>query len=239
VRIVHVWSLLVDSVSGTITMLAMAVTSVELERGRRSDARENRDRILTAAAQAFAEQGLGVSLIEIARRAGVGNATVHRNFTKEQLVDELFQDWFARRQAVAEQALADPDPWHGLVSFLEDVLADGTRNRAVGPLFAVRQSWREQFHSLIAKLLVRAQDAGTVRPDLTAQDVILAMLGVARTMTITSACAPGQWRRNLAIVLAGMRAQPGDRLPGLPLSSGDLDGRLCQWGSEVLRNDLD
>jgi AcrR family transcriptional regulator len=55
----------------------------------RSDARENRDRILAAAAQAFAEHGLSVSLIEIARRAGVGNATLHRNFTKEELVEEL------------------------------------------------------------------------------------------------------------------------------------------------------
>ena len=85
-------------------------------RCQRSDARENRDRILAAAAQAFADEGLGVSLIEIARRAGVGNATLHRNFTKEQLIDELFQDWYGRRQAVAECALADPDPWHGLVS---------------------------------------------------------------------------------------------------------------------------
>lgn len=81
----------------------------------RSDARENRDRILAAAAQAFAEHGLSVSLIEIARRAGVGNATLHCNFTKEQLVEELFCDWDPSG-ALAARALADPDPWHGLVS---------------------------------------------------------------------------------------------------------------------------
>src|SRR6202167_12745 len=126
----------------------------------RSDARENRDRILDAAAQAFADEGLSVSLIEIARRAGVGNATLHRNFTKEQLVEELFQDWYARRQAIAERALADPDPWHGLVSFLEDVLADGTRNRALGALFAIRPDWRERFRALMTGLLTRAQQAG-------------------------------------------------------------------------------
>jgi hypothetical protein len=72
-------------------VLGLATTSAR-RRGLRSDARENRDRIL-AAAQAFAEHGLSVSLIEIARRAGVGNATLHRNFTKEQLVEELFCDW--------------------------------------------------------------------------------------------------------------------------------------------------
>ena len=76
----------------------MVVIPADPVRCLRSDARENRDRILAAAAQAFADEGLSVSLIEIARRAGVGNATLHRNFTKEQLIDELFQDWYGRRQ---------------------------------------------------------------------------------------------------------------------------------------------
>ncbi len=124
-------------------MLLVVITPAEQQpRCQRSDARENRDRILTAAAQAFAADGLSVSLIEIARRAGVGNATVHRNFTKEQLVEALFQDWYARRRGFAERALADPDPWHGMVSFLDDVLAEGARNRALSALFAIRPQWR-------------------------------------------------------------------------------------------------
>ncbi|MGP7999933.1 MAG: hypothetical protein ACLPKI_21855 [Streptosporangiaceae bacterium] len=51
---------------------------------------------------------------------------MHRNFTTDQLVAALFCGWYARRRAFAERALADPDPWHGLVSFLEDVL-DGMK----------------------------------------------------------------------------------------------------------------
>jgi hypothetical protein len=47
---------------------------------------------------------------------------LHRNFTKEQLVEELLCDWYAQRRALAARALADPDPWHGLVSGVEDVL---------------------------------------------------------------------------------------------------------------------
>jgi hypothetical protein len=66
-------------------VLLVATMPAETARCQRSDARENRDRILAAAAQAFADDGLSVSLIEIARRARVGNATLHRNFTKEQL----------------------------------------------------------------------------------------------------------------------------------------------------------
>jgi AcrR family transcriptional regulator len=202
----------------------------------RSDARQNRDRILTAAAQAFADDGLSVSLIEIARRAGVGNATLHRHFTKEQLVEELFQDWYTRRQAVAERASADPDPWHGLVSFLEDVLVDGTRNRAIGALFAIRPDWRERFRALMTQLLTRAQNAGSARTDLTAADVTLALLGVARTMAITGQNSPDQWRRHLAIVLDGMKAQHTRRLPGLPPSPDQLDNDLREWSCRVLRN---
>jgi AcrR family transcriptional regulator len=216
----------------------MGSVTTDNERCLRSDARENRERILAAAAQAFAADGLSVSLIEIARRAGVGNATLHRNFTKEQLVDELFNDWYTQRQAIAERALADPDPWHGLVSFLEDVLADGTRNRAMGALFAIRPCWRDRFLALMAALLTRSQVAGLTRPDLTAQDLTLTMLGVSRTMTITAQTAPEQWRRHLAIVLDGIKAQHAQRLPGLPISSDQLGGALCEWSSRMLRNDV-
>jgi AcrR family transcriptional regulator len=217
-------------------VLFVATTSSEPARCLRSDARQNRDRILAAAAQAFADDGLSVSLVEIARRAGVGNATLHRNFTKEQLIEELFQDWYARRQAVAQRGLADPDPWHGLVSFLEDVLADGTRNRAIGALFAICPAWRERFRALMTDLLTRAQDAGAARADLTAADLTLALLGVARTMAITGENSPGQWRRHFAIVLDGMKGQHAERLPGLPPSPDQLDSDLREWSCLVLRN---
>ena len=210
--------------------------SAEASRCLRSDARENRDRILSAAAQAFADQGADVSLIEIARRAGVGNATLHRNFTREQLIEELFRDWFDRRKAVAEQALADPDPWHGLVSFVEDFLADGTRNCAVRALFTISPAWREQARAMLGELLRRAQEAGSARADLTAVDLITVMIGVSRTMDITGETAPGQWRRHLAIVLDGMKACHTQRLPGLPASPQQLDSGLREWSCRALRS---
>jgi AcrR family transcriptional regulator len=212
----------------------MATTSATPARGLRSDARDNRDRILAAAAQAFADDGLSVSLIDIARRAGVGNATLHRNFTKEELVEELFRDWYAQRQALAERAMADPDPWHGLVSFLEDVL--GTCNRAAGALFAIRPDWRQRFQALIRDLLIRAQHAGAARADLTTEDVTLVLLGVARTMAITGQATPELWRRHLAIVMDGMRADHAQRLPGLPVTREQLDQDLRTWSCHALRN---
>jgi AcrR family transcriptional regulator len=210
--------------------------SAETQRCLRSDARENRDRILAAAAQAFADEGAGVSLIEIARRAGVGNATLHRNFTREQLIEELFGDWFGRRKAVAQQALADPDPWHGLVSFVEDSLADGTRNCAVRALFAISPGWREQASAMLGELLSRAQEAGSARADLTAADLITVMIGVSRTIDITGESAPGQWRRHLAIVLDGVKACHAQRLPGLPASPEQLDHGLRDWNCRALRS---
>jgi len=218
-----------------MTYSAYVGTSVEAPRCLRSDARENRDRILAAAAQAFADEGAGVSMIEIARRAGVGNATLHRNFTREQLIEELFRDWSGRRQAVAEAALADPDPWHGLVSFLEDFLADGTRNCAIRALFAISPAWREQARAMLGDLLSRAQQAGSVRADLTAVDLTIALIGVSRTMDITGDSSPGQWRRHLAIVLDGMKACHTQRLPGLPASPEQLECGLREWTGRPLR----
>jgi AcrR family transcriptional regulator len=219
-----------------MTYSAYVGTSVEASRCLRSDARENRDRILAAAAQAFADEGVGVSMIEIARRAGVGNATLHRNFTREQLIEELFRDWSGRRQAVAEAALADPDPWHGLVSFLEDFLADGTRNCAIRALFAISPAWREQARAMLGDLLGRAQQAGSVRADLTAVDLTIALIGVSRTMDITGDSSPGQWRRHLAIVLDGMKACHAQRLPGLPASPEQLECGLREWSGRPLRS---
>src|ERR1700710_867993 len=89
----------------------------------RKDAAENRERLLAAAAELFAHRGLDVTLNDIAHHAGVGVGTAYRRFAnKEEVIDALFED---RLQAVAEvatDALDDPDPWNGLVSFLERAL---------------------------------------------------------------------------------------------------------------------
>jgi AcrR family transcriptional regulator len=85
----------------------------------RRDAERNRQRILKAAAEVFAERGLEVSLDEVARHAGVGVGTVYRRFpTKDDLIEALFMDRIDEVATLAEQAAQDPDPWAGLVSFM-------------------------------------------------------------------------------------------------------------------------
>src|SRR5579862_7641068 len=86
----------------------------------RRDAERNRQRVLTAASEVFTERGLDVSLDEVARHAGVGVGTVYRRFgTKEDLVEALFVERIDAVAALAEDAAAAPDPWSGLVGFLE------------------------------------------------------------------------------------------------------------------------
>src|SRR3954471_13315487 len=86
----------------------------------RKDAARNRERLLTAASELFAERGLHVTLNDIAHRAGVGVGTAYRRFAnKDELIDALFEKRLHDVIAVAEEALAFTDAWIGLVSFLE------------------------------------------------------------------------------------------------------------------------
>src|SRR5437764_10570760 len=91
-----------------------------VERPLRKDAERNRQRILDAAAELFAQRGLGVTLNDIAHHAGVGVGTVYRRFPdKADLIDGLFEQRIGSIVEIADEALADPDPWRGLTSFIE------------------------------------------------------------------------------------------------------------------------
>ena len=90
----------------------------------RADAQRNRERIVEAARQVFAEDGLDASLNEVARRAGVGVATLFRRFpTREDLIAATFAHPMAEYAALTETALADPDPWHGFCDYVRAVCA--------------------------------------------------------------------------------------------------------------------
>src|SRR4051794_32283466 len=105
------------------------------DRPLRRDAERNRQRILQTAEQVFADRGLDVSLDEIAQQADVGVGTVYRRFpTKEALVEALFVRRLREVVGVGREALADPDPWRGLVTFIErasDLLANDRGLREV------------------------------------------------------------------------------------------------------------
>jgi AcrR family transcriptional regulator len=101
------------------------------DRRPRADARRNRDRILRTAQRLFAAEGLGVSLDEIARHAGVGPGTVHRHFpAKEALYLAVAIDQLKRLVTEAEALAATGDP-AALFTLLSRMMATGAANVAV------------------------------------------------------------------------------------------------------------
>jgi AcrR family transcriptional regulator len=194
------------------------------DRPLRRDAQRNRQRILRAAAEVFGERGLDATLDDVAHRAGVGVGTVYRRFPdKESLVGELFQDRIDAMVAVAEEACAADDPWAGLVSYLErmgETMAGDLGLRQM-LLFATygrdRFAYaRERMRPVVARLIARAQAAGTVREDLSATDVPMIVCMLATAAEYAGPVQPGLWRRYLALIIDGLRPARDGTSP-LPL----------------------
>jgi AcrR family transcriptional regulator len=139
----------------------------------RSDARDNRDRILDAARAVFATAGLNVSMREIARRAGVGPATLYRRFpAKELLVTEAFAHEMRACHMIVDEGLADPDPWHGFCLVIEKICDQHARNHGFTMAFMSAYPHAIDFATdrayaldALAELARRAKDTGRLRPD--------------------------------------------------------------------------
>ena len=198
-------------------------------RALRSDAARNRDRIVRAASAVFAERGTGVGVDEVARAAGVGVGTLYRRFpTKDALIDAVVRDLLEQVVALARTAL-DGEPGRGIEAYLTGVGEvhehhEGCLAHMWGvPLPADLQT---ELRPLLRELLRRDQAAGTVREEITPEDLTMlvwAMTGVART---AGAVVPGLWRRTLELLLAGLR--PGTPLVQPPMGPRQRDRVLRQ-----------
>jgi AcrR family transcriptional regulator len=192
----------------------------------RRDAEENRRRILTAAEEAFAEQGLEVPVDEIARRAQVGMGTLYRRFpSKAALVEAIFEEYLERVAGIAEDALAADDPWAGLGRFLEQTVGLQAENRGFAAIVMVKTrdekllgKARSRVTPLIVRLVERAQAAGVLRPDVVYEDVSVLLWTTARVVEATRDIAPEFWRRYLALTLDGLRPEVATPLPHPPLT---------------------
>ena len=184
----------------------------------RSDARDNRDLILEAAREAFAAEGPNVPMREIARRAGVGPATLYRRFpTKEALATEALEDQIRACYAIVDEAAADPDPWHGFRFVINRLfeLNGGNRDLAMAFTAAFPKAMnvtadREHALSSLAELARRAKDAGRLRPDFVLDDLIL-MLMASRGLHATSPATLAAASRRLAtLAIQAFQASPQD-----------------------------
>ncbi|GGS83634.1 TetR family transcriptional regulator [Planobispora rosea] len=192
----------------------------------RKDAQRNRDLLVAAARELFAERGLDVPLEEIARCAGVSIGTLYNRFPgRADLIDAVFADRVAATRVLAEEALDMPDAWDGLVRFLTGVCemqaADLGYNALAserGPYAAASEEAVAEGYALMRRIVARAQESGTLRPDVTLEDMVFVVWGHARTVEATAAIAPRLWRRHLALLLDGLRTPEPSPLPEPPLS---------------------
>ncbi len=203
----------------------------------RRDAERNRRRILEAAGRGFAERGLGITLDEIARLAGVGVGTVYRRFpNKELLIDALFEERIGEIVGLARAGAQDEDAWRGLSGFLEGVvelLANdrGLRELVVGSTYGPERVThaRSRIKPQVDDLVARAQAQGKLRDDVGASDFPLLLMMLDAVVDTTRDINPLSWRRALGIVLDGLKAPGSTRLPGAPLEVPELERAIHAW----------
>lgn len=189
-------------------------------RPQRKDAARNRERLLAAASEVFSTQGLGATLNDVARHAGVGVATAYRNFAnKEELIRAMFVDRLEEAIERAEEAASSPDAWTALVSYLEYSLRAKRDDRALAQLLTnpavgrdLGDQARDRLGSLVNTLVRRAQEQGSVRPDVTGTDTVFLELALDAVMARTRRIEPDLYRRLLTLFLDGIRAE-GHRSP--------------------------
>ncbi|MGW3418732.1 TetR/AcrR family transcriptional regulator [Streptomyces phaeochromogenes] len=197
----------------------------------RADALRNRERIVTAAREMFVEFGPDVPLDEIARRAGVGNATVYRNFPdRDALVREVVCSVMDRTSEAAEIALAETgDAFEALSRFVH-ACAD-ERLSALCPMMSSAfdqhhpdlEAARERIEELTERLMARAREAGQLRPDVGVGDLMIAVAQLSRPPAGTAAlCFDRFVHRHLQLFLDGLRAPARSELPGMTATMEDL-----------------
>lgn len=181
----------------------------------RADARRNRELILAAADQAFAEEGVGVPVDEIARRAGVGAGTLYRHFpTKEALFEAVL---VAHLDRIARRAceLADrDDPGQALFEFMTVLGVEAASKKNLidalaGAGIDIHESASESKQAVEAaftKLLTQAQATGAIRTDVTIADLFGLIMGTCALSQEPTGDA--SQARMLAVVFDGLRTRP-------------------------------
>ncbi|HTX29942.1 MAG TPA: TetR family transcriptional regulator [Solirubrobacteraceae bacterium] len=204
--------------------------SVE-ERELRADARRNRERLIEAAQTLFRERGLDVSVAEIAEAAGVGRGTLFRNFaSKEDLIEAIVAERMYEAAAYGDELLQAEDPGAALFDFLAHMVGTQQLDRAL--FEALDETWlgkdviRPAHHAVldvVERLLARAQEAGAVRGDVGAMDILMMFKGACAAAASYAQVDPAAMERHLDLIRASVRPAPGEPpLRGRVLTLEDL-----------------
>jgi AcrR family transcriptional regulator len=175
----------------------------------RADARRNRETILRAAGELFADRGTGVQMDEIAEHAGLGMGTLYRHFpTKRALLAAIVGERFRGMTELARAAARIDDPAEAFEALLRTYLeaAEGDATFRLAVLGPERPDWdalteqKNEFVEIAGPIMTRAAAAGHLRADFTVKDFVLVTRGVMANMT-----PDGDWHRHLELTLEGLR----------------------------------
>lgn len=199
-------------------------------RAPRTDALRNAERIVDVAYQVFVTEGVDVALEDIARTAGVGAATLYRHFAnKDELINAVIRLGFTEQvEPVLRHALdTEPDGWTGMITALTAALrtASGLREaiairKRPGPIDA---DLLPVFFGQLAPILVKAQEQGSVREDVSPDD--LPQLTSMLLSTISFNENGEGWRRYLVLLMDALRPEGAARLPARELANSDYSRR--------------
>ena len=184
----------------------------------RTDAAANRSQLLDVARQTFKDDGLGVSMSEIARRARLGVATLYRHFpSKGDLVAEAFADPMGECVGMLDDALADPDPWRAFCRVIEEVCEMQAHDRGFSaalvsalPGTSDFGALREHAETTFAELARRAKASGDLRDDFSTSDLMLILLANSGVRAGAGDAAPAASRRLTGYLLQSFRASAAD-----------------------------
>ncbi|MCX5261619.1 TetR/AcrR family transcriptional regulator [Streptomyces canus] len=191
----------------------------EPQRRRRADAQRNYDLLVAAARDVFHDHGVDAPLDDIARRAGVGNATMYRHFPmRRELIIAVYSEEVAELCARSQSLLAEDPPGDALFAWLQDFIAHVAAKRELalsitddrtGQRSALFDRWHQSMHTAASALLTRAQSAGAVRADLNASELLALANGIALTTTDAT-----QAERLVVLVRQGTdtRSTPADSI---------------------------
>lgn len=160
----------------------------------------------------------------IAKKAGVGAATLYRRFPcRDDLVEACMADRMETYLVMVNEALSNPDPWDGFATYLTTACAMQADDRGVNELLTRSfpssrrlEAPRRRAYEALGELMARAQAQRTLRADVTVDDIPLLLLANAGIVQATFGVAPDAWRRVLGITLDGLRGEGQTALPAAP-----------------------
>jgi AcrR family transcriptional regulator len=212
----------------------------ERVRRLRSDAEQNRDRIIVAARQVYGKEGLSASMNGIARTAGVGIATLFRRFpNRSDLIVAVFGDAMARNRDAAVAALDAPSAWEGFRGYIETACGLQAANRGFAEVLvmnfgAAKELERQRQEALEAftELTGRAKAEGRLREDFTSQDFPILLMANAGVLRVVGDSAPEASKRLVAQLLRAYAVDGDVELPPPPTPKGLMRGMARQrWAS--------